>query len=99
MCNAKIEHIEDKKPDITILATNTTLNSKINELIDETTYITIGFNAKINEVKGRITSITNLTTATAVTDAENEKPNISNLVEKNSPADTQYSGNNHCVFP
>ena len=29
--NAKIKYIEDKIPDITNLATNTTLNAKINE--------------------------------------------------------------------
>ena len=31
MFNAKIKNIEDKMPDITNLATNTTLNAKINE--------------------------------------------------------------------
>ena len=30
LCNAKIKHIEDKIPDITNLATNATLNAKIN---------------------------------------------------------------------
>ena len=30
--NAKIENIEDKIPDITNLATNTTLNAKINKV-------------------------------------------------------------------
>ena len=32
MCNAKIENVQDKIPDITNLATNTTLHAKINEL-------------------------------------------------------------------
>ena len=30
--NAKVKNIEDKTPDITNLATNTTLNAKINEV-------------------------------------------------------------------
>ena len=42
--NAKIKNTSDKIPDITNVATNTTLN------------------AKINEVKGEILSITNLAT-------------------------------------
>ena len=33
--NAKIKDIEDKIPDITNLATNTTLNANINEVINE----------------------------------------------------------------
>ena len=32
LCNAKIQNIEDKVPDSTDLVTNTTLNSKINEV-------------------------------------------------------------------
>ena len=65
--NAKIKNIEDKIPDITNLATNASLNAKINE---------------INEVKGEILSITNLTTTTALTAVENKTPNVSNLVKK-----------------
>ena len=47
--NARIKIIENKIPDITILATNTTLN------------------AKINEVKGKLTYITDLATPAALT--------------------------------
>ena len=32
VCNANIRNIEQKIPDITYLATNTTLNAKINEI-------------------------------------------------------------------
>ena len=71
--NAKIKNIEDKIPDITNLATNASLNAKINE---------------INEVKGEILSITNLTTTTALTTVENKTPNVSNLVKK-----TDYTTN------
>ena len=38
---------------------------------------------KINEFKGKIPSITNLASATALTAVENEIPNVSNLVIKN----------------
>ena len=38
--NAKINNIEDKIPDITNLATNTTLNAKINEVKNEISNIT-----------------------------------------------------------
>ena len=31
MCNAKIENVQDKIPDITNLATNTTLHAKLNK--------------------------------------------------------------------
>ena len=54
--NAKIKKIEDKIPDITNLATNTTRNAKINEVrkeIPSNTKLatTTSLNAKINEVK------------------------------------------------
>ena len=38
--NARIKIIENKIPDITLLATNTTLNAKINEVKDKLPYIT-----------------------------------------------------------
>ena len=51
--NAKMKNIEDKIPDITNLATNTTLNAKINEVKVEIPSITNlatngSLNAKIN---------------------------------------------------
>ena len=54
--NAKIKSIEDLIPDITNLATNTTLNSEINEVKGEIPSITnldtiTALNAKENEVK------------------------------------------------
>ena len=39
-------------------------------------------NAKINEVKGKIPNITNLTSTTALTAVENKTPNVSNLVKR-----------------
>ena len=54
--NSKIKNIKDKIPDITDLATNTTLNAKINEVKNKISSITSlattsALNAKINEVK------------------------------------------------
>ena len=40
-------------------------------------------NAKISEVKGEITSITNLVTTIALTVVENKILDVSNLVKKN----------------
>ena len=62
--DAKNKNVEDKTPDITNLATNTTLNTKTNEVKVEIPNITnlatnSAFNANINEVKGKIPSITN----------------------------------------
>ena len=85
--NAKIKHIEDKIPDITNLATNTTLNAKINDVKGEIPSITnlaatTAVNAKMTEVKGEIPDITNLATTTVLTAVENKVPNVSNLVKK-----------------
>ena len=52
-------------PNITNLATNTSLD------------------AKINEVKSEIPSITNLAITTDLSVVENKIPNVSNLVKKN----------------
>ena len=65
--NAKIKNIEDKIPDITNLATNTTVNAKINDAKNEIPSVTnlvsnASLNAKINDVLNRILSITNLAT-------------------------------------
>ena len=40
MSDAKIKNIEDKIPDITNIATNTTLNAKINEVKNKVPNIT-----------------------------------------------------------
>ena len=71
-----------------LLATNTTLNCKTNEVKCEISSITnlattAGLSGKINEVKNTIPNITNLaTTTTALTAVENKIPNVSNLVKK-----------------
>ena len=77
--NAKIKNIEDEIPDITNLATNTTLNAKINEVKSQITSIT-NFTTK---VKKEMPNITNLaTTTTALTLVEKKIPSVSNLVKK-----------------
>ena len=88
--DAKIKSIQDKIPDITNLATNTTLNAKINEVQNKIPSITklattTAINTKTNEIKNKIPSITNFTT-TVLTAVENIIPNISNSVK-----DTDYN--------
>ena len=84
--NSKIKNIEDKIPDITNLATKTTLNAKINakeEILSINNLVTTAaLNAKINEVKRKIPNITNLDITTALTAIENKVPNVSKLVTK-----------------
>ena len=67
--------VEDKTPDITNLATSTTLNAKINE-VNTTTAI----NAEIDEVKNKTPNITNLATTTTLTAVENEIPDHSKYI-------------------
>ena len=79
--------MEDKVPDITNVATKTTLDAKINEVKEGIPSITklaatAVLNAKINEVKGEIPSITKLATTAALNSIENKIPNVSNLVKK-----------------
>ena len=63
----KIKNAEDEIPDITSLATKTSLNATINEAKGEIPNIInwatfASHNIKINEVKGKIPNITNLVT-------------------------------------
>ena len=78
--DAKIKHIDDKIPNITNLATNTTINTKINEVKREISSITnlatnAALNAKINEVKDKIPNTTNLATTADLTALETNIPN------------------------
>ena len=59
-----IKKIGDEILDITNLASNASLN------------------AKVNEVKGEIPSIANLTTTSALANDENRIPNVSDLVKR-----------------
>ena len=59
--NAKIKNIEDKIPDITNLATETTLNAKINEVKGEICNITqLATTSSITAVENEIPSFSNL---------------------------------------
>ena len=52
---------------------------------------TAAFNAKINEVKGEISSITVLSITTAVTAIENKIPDVNTLIQK-ADYDTKFHG-------
>ena len=85
--NAKKKNIQDKRANITNLATNTDLNAKINEVKGNIPSInnlatTAALNAKTKEFKDKIPSITKLATAAALTIVESKIPNVSNLVKK-----------------
>ena len=63
--NAKIKDVQNKIPNITNLATNTTLNVKRNEIKSEIPSITnlaatAAFNAEITEIKHKIPNMTNV---------------------------------------
>ena len=87
--NSKIKkNIEYNIPDITNLATNSSLNAKINDVKGEIPNITnlasnASLNAKINQVKGEIPNITNLGLTSFLTAAEKKIPSVSNLVKEN----------------
>ena len=63
--NAKIKDVQNKIPNITNLATNTTLNVKRNEIKSKIPSITnfaatAAFNAEITEIKHKIPNMTNV---------------------------------------
>ena len=67
-----IKNIEDKIRDITNLATNASINAKINEVKGEMRTFTnlatnVSLQAKINKIKNKIPNITNLATTTDLT--------------------------------
>ena len=62
------------------MAKSKNIEDKIPDITNIATKATI--NAKINEVKREILSITNLATTTAPTSVENKIPNVNNLVKK-----------------
>ena len=85
---AKIKNIEDNLPDITNLATNTTLKAKLNEVKNEIHRITnsatttTALNGSIGKVKNKIPNIDNLATTTALTAVKSKISNVSNLAKK-----------------
>ena len=90
-----MKDIEDKIPAITNLASNTTLNAKVNEVKNEVPSITnlatnASLNVKTNEVKGEIPGIISLAATAAFTTVENKITNLSDLVKKKK---TDYDAN------
>ena len=87
--NAKVKNIEDKIPDITNLASSTTLNAIMNEFKGKIHSITnlvtnASLDAKMNEVKGKkyLMLLTWLLLLLLLL-LKNKIPNVSNLVKKN----------------
>ena len=86
--NAKVKNIEDKIPDITNLASNTTLNAIMNEFKGKIHSITnlatnASLDAKINEGKKYLILLTWLLFLLLLL-LKNKIPNVSNLVKKNN---------------
>ena len=83
--SAKSKNIGDKIPDITDLATNTTLNDKINKVKNEIPTITnlattAALKAKMSKAKNKIPNVTNLATNTALAAVENNISHYSKYI-------------------
>ena len=66
--NAKIRNIEDEIPDITNLATNTTLNAKINEVKNKIPSITnLATTTVLTAVENKIPNVSTLVKKVAIT--------------------------------
>ena len=77
--------MENKIPDISNLATKTSLNTVENKIPDTSGLVKkTDYNAKITEIEGKIPDISNLATKTALNTVENKIPNISGLATKTS---------------
>ena len=81
------KHVYNKIPNITNLASNTTLKNKVNEVKNEISSIinlatNSSLNTKTKEVKREILGVTNLATTAAFTTVENKIPNFNDLVKK-----------------
>ena len=55
------------------------------------------FNAKVTKIKGKIPSISGLTTNSALTAVENKIPDVSSLV-KITDYNTKINDHNHCKY-
>ena len=73
--NSKIKHIEDKIPDITNVATATSLNAKINKIKDEIHSIKLATTTVLTAVENEIPNASNLVkkiTITKINEIENK---------------------------
>ena len=73
--NAKIKNIEDKTPDITNLATKTTLNAKINVKVEIPSITNLATKTSLNAVENKIPSFSNLVNETDYNTKINETEN------------------------
>ena len=73
--NAKIKNIEDKTPDITNLATKTTLNAKINVKGEIPSITNLATKTSLNAVENKIPSFSNLVNETDYNTKINETEN------------------------
>ena len=81
--NAKITEIENKIPDVTNLATKTSLNTVENKIPDTGGLVKkTDYNAKITEIEGKIPDISNLAIKTALNTVENKILVVSGLATK-----------------
>ena len=81
--NSKITEIEGKIPNISNLATKSTLTTVENKISDTSSLVNeTDYNAKTTEIEGKVPNISNLGTKTALTSIENKIPDISNLATK-----------------
>ena len=81
--NAKINEIENKIPDISNLATKTSINTIENKIPATSSLVKkTDYNAKITDLENKIPDITNLATQTSLTAVENKIPDESNLATK-----------------
>ena len=80
---AKITEIENKIPDISNLATKTSLNTVENKIPDTSGLAKkTDCDAKITEIEHKIPDVTNLATKTALISVENKIPDVSGLATK-----------------
>ena len=81
--NAKIAEIENKIPNISKLATKSSLNTVENKIPDTCGLVKkADYNAKIADLENKIPDISNLATKNALTNVENKIPNVSGLATK-----------------
>ena len=86
---AKIKNIEDKVPDITKLATNTTLNTKMNEVKGEIPSINkLTSTAALTTVENRIPNVSNLV----------KKCNYNKNINKIEKKITDHDHSNKCII-
>ena len=81
--NTKVTEIEGKTPDVSTLATKSTLTVVENKIPDVCSLVKkTDFNTKVTEIEGKIPSITGLATNSELSAVENKILDVSSLVKK-----------------